>query len=169
MGMIIGGRLYRGDDGAAGEIGLLGGPWGDVREHPLSFFGATGRPEAAAAGAIIDGAQRGNPAAQKSVDPLAASIAQGLSGVVLSLNPGCVVLGGPLAQAGPILVSAVERHLQPIVLKVPEIRASGLGTEATAIGAVRAALDVIDDDLNALWLSATDGADRDTPAAAAAR
>jgi predicted NBD/HSP70 family sugar kinase len=169
MGMIIGGRLYRGDDGAAGEIGLLGGPWGDVREHPLSFFGATGRPEAAAAGAIIDGAQRGNPAAQKSVDQLAASIAQGLSGVVLSLNPGCVVLGGPLAQAGPILVSAVERHLQPLVLKVPEIRASGLGTEATAIGAVRAALDVIDDDLNALWLSATDGADRDTTGAAAAR
>ena len=162
MGIIIDGRLYRGNDGAAGEIGLQEGPWDDVREHPLSFYGATGRPEAAEASAIVEGAMRGNPAAQASIDQLAASIAQGLSGVVLSLNPGCVVLGGALARVGSLLVPAVERHLGPLVLKVPEVRASGLGREATAIGAVRAALDVVDDDLHNLWLSAAEGVDRDT-------
>jgi predicted NBD/HSP70 family sugar kinase len=158
MGMIIDGRLYRGNDGAAGEIGLQGGPWGDVRDHPLSFFGAAGRPEAVEASSIVEEAQRGNPVAQASIDRLAGSIAQGLSGVVLSLNPGCVVLGGALALAGPLLVTAVERHLRPLVLKVPEVRASGLGTEATAIGAVRAALDAVDDDLHNLWLRAAENA-----------
>jgi predicted NBD/HSP70 family sugar kinase len=162
MGIIIDGRLYRGSDGAAGEIGLQGGPWGEVREHPMSFFGATGRPEASEASAIVDGAMRGNASAQASIDRFASSIAQGLSGVVLSLNPGCVVLGGALAQAGPVLVTAVERHLRPLVLKQPEVRASGLGTEATATGAVRAALDVVDDDLHNLWLSAVASVDRDS-------
>jgi len=162
MGIIIDGRLYRGSDGAAGEIGLQGGPWGEVREHPLSFYGATGRPEAAEADAIVEGALRGNTAAVASIDKLAGSIARGLSGVVLSLNPGCVVLGGALARAGSLLVPAVERNLTPLVLKVPEMRASGLGTEATAIGAVRAALDVVDDDLHNLWLSAAERVDRDT-------
>jgi predicted NBD/HSP70 family sugar kinase len=85
---------------------------------------------------------------------------------VLSLNPGCVVLGGPLAQAGPLLLPAVERHLRPLVLKVPEIRASGLGTEATAIGAVRAALDGVDDDLTSLWLSGAESAEREPLAVA---
>jgi predicted NBD/HSP70 family sugar kinase len=161
MGIIIDGRLYRGNDGAAGEIGLQGGPWGEVRDHPMSFFGATGRPEALPADAIVESALRGNAAALESIDQLADSIARGLSGVVLSLNPGCVVLGGALARAGSLLVPAVERHLEPLVLKKPEVRASSLGTEATAIGAVRAALDVVDDDLHNLWLSAAERADRD--------
>ena len=147
MGIIIDGRLYRGADGAAGEIGVQGGPWGEVREHPLSFYGAAGRPEAAEADTIVESALRGDAGAQESIDRLADSIARGLSGVVLSLNPGCVVLGGPLARAGSLLVPAVMRHLEPLVLKSPEIRSSSLGTEATAIGAVRAALDVVDDDL----------------------
>lgn len=166
MGVIIDGRLYRGNDGAAGEIGLQGGAWDDVRDHPLSFYGATGRPEAAEANSIVEAAQRGNAAAVASIDRLALSIAQGLTGVVLSLNPGCVVLGGPLAQAGPLLLPAVERHLRPLVLKVPEIRASGLGTEATAIGAVRAALDGVDDDLTSLWLSGAESAEREPLAVA---
>lgn len=160
MGIIIDGRLYRGDDGAAGEIGLQGGPWSEVREHPLSFFGAVGRPEAAEAEAIVDGALRGSAEAQGSVGRLADSIALGLSGVVLSLNPGCVILGGPLARAGSLLIPAVERRLRAQVVKMPEVRASGLDTEATAIGAVRAALDVVDEDLQNLWLSA-EKTDRD--------
>jgi predicted NBD/HSP70 family sugar kinase len=161
MGIIIDGRLYRGNDGAAGEIGLQGGPWEAVREHPLSFYGAAGRPEAKEADAIVESARRGAAHAQASVDRLARSIAEGLSGVVLSLNPGCVVLGGALAQAGSPLVAAVENHLRPLVLKSPEVRASGLGTEATAIGAVRAALDVVDDDLHNLGLS-SERVDRDS-------
>lgn len=160
MGIIIDGRLYRGDDGAAGEIGLQGGPWSEVREHPLSFFGAVGRPEAAEAEAIVDGALRGSAEAQASVGRLADSIALGLSGVVLSLNPGCVILGGPLARAASLLIPAVERRLRTQVVKMPEVRASGLDTEATAIGAVRAALDVVDEDLQNLWLSA-EKTDRD--------
>lgn len=161
MGLIIAGRPYRGDDGAAGEIGLIGEPWSAVREHPLSLYGAVGRSEAVEAERIVAQAAEGDAAATASIDGLAATIARGLSGTVLSLNPACVVLGGPLAALGPSFAAAIERHLTPLVLVTPAVRASSLGSEVTAIGAVRAALDAVDAELQNLWLTAE-------PAAAAA-
>lgn len=152
MGLIIGNELYRGHDGAAGEIGLQGGPWDKIREHPLSFFGAAGRPAAASADAIIADALKGDTHALELVDSLASTIAQGLIGIVLSLNPACVVLGGALAEVGQLLIPAIESHIAPWCVRVPEVRASSLGTEATAIGAVRVALDAIDEDFQNLWL-----------------
>jgi len=157
MGIIIDGQLYQGQSGAAGEIGLQREYWDAVRTHPLSFYGATGRSESDAAEEIARRGAQGSPDALESVEEFARLIAAGLSGAILSFDPGCVVVGGPLARLSGLLLPALARELGPRVYRVPELFASSLGTEAPAQGAIRVALDAVDDDLRRLWLGDESG------------
>jgi predicted NBD/HSP70 family sugar kinase len=79
---------------------------------------------------------------------LADRIAVGAASVVAVLDPGCVVLGGEVGQAGgPVLAGLVEDRLSRMSPLVTEVRASTLGGAAVLRGALLTARDRAQDDL----------------------
>ncbi len=145
IAILLGGRLHRGSDGAAGEVGWLSQlAWAAVRDHPLSSSGA-GRyavdPEFLRLVAV---ARSGDERALASFDSYGRALSLGLAAVVLTLNPRCLVIGGAAAMAGDVLTMAVRRHLMTKCLVVPDVRTSRLGSESVMTGAARTSLDTIE-------------------------
>lgn len=116
-GLYLNGRLYRGTDGFAGEIGHTkafgkGRPCKCGGSDCLETW-ASGSALARSAGEIWDEtelenghittawvfeeADRGNTIAQSIIDHAAANIGLGLSNLVTLLNPSCLVIGGGVA------------------------------------------------------------------------
>ncbi len=78
------------------------------------------------------------------LDELALRIAVGVSAICVVLDPGCVVLGGEIGQAGgPELASRVERHLARLSPLATEVRAGTAGGGAVLAGAVLTAGDAV--------------------------
>ncbi|WP_307801330.1 ROK family transcriptional regulator [Actinomadura violacea] len=160
-GALIGGRLHRGRWGAAGEIGMLpelglrdttavlltgGGPGPAASGAALAGLASAG-PALDDAERVLAAAGRRDPAALEAVERLAARMSRGVAAMALALDPEMIVVGGPLAGAGAPLVGALRRHVLPLCLSPVRIEASELGDEAVGLGAVRLALDRIDEDL----------------------
>jgi len=174
-GILIGGELYRGADGAAGEIGYL--PFGGDEDasklgpgpfersagaHGFASLGraaasgadgallselAGGDPGAVTAETVFAAARRADPAAARVVSTLVERIARGVAAGVAVLNPEAVIVGGGISQAGPALLEPLERRVRELVPLPPPLVASALADEATALGAVRAAIEVADERL----------------------
>lgn len=148
VAILIDGRIHRGRDGAAGEVGWLSQlAWADVRDHPLSSSGSGRSQVDATFGRLVNSAMAGDRAASELFDGYGRALSLGLAAVVLTLSPSCLVLGGGAALAGELLVAAVREHLAPMVLRMPDIRASSLGAEAVVTGATRTSLDAIESTL----------------------
>ncbi|TDB75393.1 ROK family transcriptional regulator [Actinomadura sp. KC216] len=174
MGAIIGGRLHRGRWGAAGEVGML--PELGLRyttaalltgtdacpkaaEAALAAFasGVGDAPGAALRGAGVDHVDHADRVleaagwdaaeAKAVVERLAARMARGVAAMALALDPEMIVVGGPLVRAGDLLVTELRRRIAPLCLSPVRIEASELADEAVGLGAVRLALDRIDEDL----------------------
>lgn len=95
--------------------------------------------------ALFDAAADGSTLAQSIIDTICARLARGLAAVYLVLDPELVVIGGGLSRAGDQLLTAIERHLRPRTLVPPRLALSALGDTAVAIGALRSALDDVDE------------------------
>ncbi|MEW2289804.1 ROK family transcriptional regulator [Streptomyces sp. NPDC047841] len=79
---------------------------------------------------------------------LADRIAVGAASVVAVLDPGCVVLGGEVGQAGgAMLAGLVEERLRRMSPLVTEVRASSLGGTAVLRGALLTARERAQDEL----------------------
>ncbi|MFY1637438.1 ROK family transcriptional regulator [Solwaraspora sp. WMMB335] len=174
-GLMIGGRLHRGNAFSAGEIGFF-----DLDEKPTrlstdrmgpmeSAVGATAIAALAEAAArrrrtplrellaartdpldvspIFRCAADGDETALSVVDTVAARFARGLAPLFLLLDPDLVIIGGGVSRGGPVLLAAVERHLRPRTLVVPRLQISELGDTAVALGGVRLALDNVEESL----------------------
>ncbi|WP_433472153.1 ROK family transcriptional regulator [Spirillospora sp. CA-142024] len=163
-GVVIDGRLHRGT-GSAGEIGFIRPPGhvpdtGDgrgplertigaeaiaeqarraARRHPGSALHA-GAPDAAA---VFAAAASGDATAQRIVDEVAATFAQAIAPAVLVLAPDAVVIGGGVARAGSVLLTAVTRHLADLTLSPPAVEFSGLAEDTVLTGALCLALDEV--------------------------
>ncbi|ROR35521.1 ROK family transcriptional regulator [Kitasatospora cineracea] len=95
-----------------------------------------------AAGAVVRRAVESG--ADDFLDELALRIAVGASAICVVLDPGCVVLGGEIGQAGgPELASRVERHLSRLSPLATEVRAGTAGGGAVLAGAVLTAGDAV--------------------------
>jgi predicted NBD/HSP70 family sugar kinase len=145
-GLIIDGTLRRGYGGAAGEIGALRQiRWLDAPSH---LQNCPGRPDdispGDAAGWVFAAARAGDKAARTAVRRYVRDLAVGAAALVLTLDPQIVVVGGGYSRSADILLEPLERELGRLVLRVPEIRASTLGDESVALGALRLALDEVD-------------------------
>jgi len=144
-GVIVGGRLHRGRWGAAGEVGML--PelgWIDTTARLIGG----GRPalgSGRAAERVLVAAGEGDPDAVEMVDRLAEGMSKGVAAMVLALDPEMVVVGGALA--GERLVAELSRHVRPLCFSPTRIEMSSLGDAAVGLGAVRLALDRIDERL----------------------
>ncbi|AKN73415.1 ROK-family transcriptional regulator [Streptomyces sp. PBH53] len=108
---------------------------------PESAVGAGGVAEAVAGLA-------GELPAARFLGALADRIAVGAASVVAVLDPGCVVLGGEVGQAGgAVLAGLVEERLRRMSPLVTEVRASSLGGTAVLRGALLTARDRAQDEL----------------------
>ncbi|WP_225821900.1 ROK family transcriptional regulator [Streptomyces naphthomycinicus] len=140
----------------AGEAGL---PVPDTVDGPgvaAVVRGAVAAAEAEAAGRP-DGTPRG-AGAGRFLESLADRIAIGAASVVAVLDPGRVVLGGEVGQAGgEVLATLVEARLRRMSPLATEVRASTLGGAAVLRGALLTARERAQDDVFAPSASGTAG------------
>ncbi|MGQ4384511.1 ROK family transcriptional regulator [Streptomyces sp. SAS_270] len=170
--VVLDGSLRRGASGGTGEIGFLPVPGTTTlpsatdceggfhslagaaaiarlaMEHGLTAEPTAHEPRAAAlVREAVDGAD-GAPAAARFLDALADRVAIGAASVVAVLDPGCVVLGGEVGQAGgDVLAARVEQRLARMSPLPAEVRASALGGNAVLRGALLTARDGAQDEL----------------------
>ncbi|WP_344589156.1 ROK family transcriptional regulator [Actinomadura vinacea] len=148
VGAIIGGRLHRGRSGAAGEVGML--PELGLRDTMAALTGAPiGRfgPGEAEVEGVLAAAQLDDPEAVALLERLAARMSRGVAAMALAIDPEMIVVGGAMTRAGDRLIHELRRRVRPLCLTPVRIEASTLGDEAVGLGAVRLALDRIDEGL----------------------
>lgn len=164
-GIIIGGELYRGASGAAGETGFMVLEKTQLRndfctkgslEQRIAGEGIVaallrrleqqGRdpdtvlPAERDAEAVFALAARGDELAQAVLDETLTYFAMALTNVVAVLNPEIVVIGGALGIALADELESIAVIMQHHVPRVPKLVVSALGTTAGVYGAVAVAL-----------------------------
>lgn len=165
LGMVVGGDLYRGGTGSAGELGslLLSRP--ESGQTPVTLEDVASAPSIRKRfGQAIEGGHRsgldasadvpeifaaaaiGDAAAAAVLNEVAAAMALAMSHLCLIVDPIRVVLGGGVG-ANPVFVDAVRDHLSRLVAAPPELAASTLGRRAALIGAVSMSLRFIHESL----------------------
>jgi len=173
-GLLVGGRLYRGANGAAGEIGYL--PFTDDSpprdglgpfEHAAggSAYARHGRRAGAASGGrrllelaggdldaidaeiVFAAAAESDGAALRILDTLIKRLARGIAAAAIVVDPRTVIVGGGLSRAGEMLLLRLERELAELMPIAPRVVLSDLGEEAVALGAVRLAVQTVEDHL----------------------
>ncbi|MDG5806850.1 ROK family transcriptional regulator [Streptomyces ossamyceticus] len=108
----------------------------DTPVHPLGHAHANPDPRPSA------------DAPARFLDALADRLAIGAASVVAVLDPGCVVLGGEVGQAGgEVLAARVEARLAALSPLPTEVRPSALGGAAVLRGALLMARDAAQDEL----------------------
>ncbi|TDD11534.1 ROK family transcriptional regulator [Nonomuraea deserti] len=155
-GIIVGGKLLDGDGGYGCELGHMvvnpynGRPCGcgshgcleaEVGERAL--LDAAGRPADQfgrdAVRAVVDDADRGDPAAQEALHQVGDWLGIGVANLINLFNPGMVVFGGMLRDMYPGAAAQVRARIAANVLPVARervrLRTSALGDDATLVGA----------------------------------
>ncbi|WP_169745012.1 ROK family transcriptional regulator [Cryptosporangium arvum] len=154
-GIITGGRLLRGQHGAAGEIGFMIFPDGSPLAARAIGEPGVGRPGIEPSSiysdaAIVRGAADGDPDAIRALELVGERLADALAPVLLALDPAVVVLGTSLfalpdlATACEYVLRAAERRAPALLVDPPGWRLSTLGDDAILIGAVRFGLAAVE-------------------------
>jgi predicted NBD/HSP70 family sugar kinase len=150
-GSLIAGRLHRGYGGAAGEIGalhLLGRE--AMPEQVLSTTGTPLHPlDEEAVARVFARAREGDDRAREAVDRFLQRLVHDVAALVLALDPELVVVGGWAAGLDGVL-EPLRVELSRYCLRPPRVELSGLGEAAVATGALRLALDHVEEELFAV-------------------
>ncbi len=158
-GLILGGHLHRGADGAAGDIGHIRASDDDV----VCRCGNLGCLEASSGGGALARAlaaqgydtkvtrdvvalvRAGNTDAIQAVRAAGRQIGSVLATIVNVLNPSDIVIGGDLAGAGAELLARIRevvyRRSTALSTRELSIRASELGDNAGITGAAAMAIE----------------------------
>lgn len=165
-GVIIGGRVVAGSNGAGGELGHIiinpqetdhcgcGG-----HGHLEQYASATGivrmagkrlaaddtktklrEYSALTAKDIFDCAKEGDAVACELVDMLGRYLALALTHVAATVDPQVFVIGGGVSKAGQILIDAISRHYNDNILyalRDKEFRLAELGNDAGIYGSAK--------------------------------
>lgn len=147
-GIIIKGKLFRGSNGFAGEIGhmtvdpngepcgcgkrgcweTLVGPRAIARQvrKALESGERSSIPSLVEndlsridVSIVVQAAQTGDPVARTALEEVGAYLGIGISNLVNAFNPEMVVLGGALSLAGPFLLPVIEKTVQEHALPQP--------------------------------------------------
>ncbi|MER7817310.1 ROK family transcriptional regulator [Streptomyces sp. NPDC096153] len=150
-GSLIGGRLHRGYGGAAGEIGALHLLGRDVT--PETLLSTTGEPlhplDEQAVAKVFAEAREGDERALAAVDRFIQRLVHDVAALVLALDPELVVVGGWAAGLDGVL-APLRDELSRYCLRPPRVALSLLGEAAVATGALRLALDHVEEQLFAV-------------------
>lgn len=150
-GLLIGGELYLGAFGVAGEIGHQT----VVPNGPLCGCGNRGclealvRSDVLASGAgrssareVFEGAREGDDRCVAAVSQMAEYLGIGLANVVAIFGPDRIVVGGGVAEAGDLVLEPIRNAVRQNVTLVPtddlEIVPAEFGRFAGAVGAALA-------------------------------
>ncbi|MGW4031128.1 ROK family transcriptional regulator [Streptomyces sp. NPDC004838] len=162
-GLVMGGRLYRGPGGTAGELGHI-----TLDETgPVCRCGNRGCLETFAAaryvlpllqpshGAdltmerVVTLAREGDPGCRRVIADVGRHIAGGVAVLCNLLNPSRIVIGGPLAEAGELLLSpmreSVPRYAIPSAAAQLSVVPGALGRRAEVLGAIAVVLSEMGD------------------------
>ncbi len=168
-GLILDGRLYRGTQGGAGEIGQMGidahgrpGNFGNlgalekyagnrqIGERAIELYAAAGKP--APAGemsplALQKAAHAGDEIALALWQEIGGQIGFQLANIVWLLNPDAIVIGGGVAKAGDLVFGPIKAEIQrrcsDVLWENLAIVPALLGSDAGLIGAATLALDAV--------------------------
>ncbi|MEV0848404.1 ROK family transcriptional regulator [Streptomyces sp. NPDC049954] len=150
-GSLIGGRLHRGFGGAAGEIGALHLLGQEVT--PETLLSTTDRPlhplDERAVAEVFALARGGDAGARAAMDRFIQRLTHDVAALVLALDPELVVIGGWAAGLDGVL-EPLRRQLEKYCLRAPRVELSILGEAAVATGALRVALDHVEEELFAV-------------------
>ncbi|MBA2944648.1 ROK family transcriptional regulator [Streptomyces himalayensis] len=155
LGIVIGGQVLRGANGAAGEVARLPYPWDEGREprhEGLEEYIGVRSLLRRAAQAWQDGdgpcprtperlfalAEEGHATACAAVGRHAADVGRLAAAVAAVLDPGLIVLGGGTG-ANPQLLRGVRAELDRLSWPT-EVVSSMLGSNGTVVGATRLAV-----------------------------
>lgn len=142
-GIIIDGKIYRGANGFAGEVGhanagslLEAETTGSGRGLSRIYKRLAGRE--ADSYEIVKLARQGDSLAIKTVKISAQNLGVVIANIIEFLNPEIIVLGGGLAEEN-LIISAAKKYAKekiflPILAETPIVK-SKLGLSATALGA----------------------------------
>lgn len=147
-GSLIGGRIHRGFGGAAGEIGAL-----HLLGHeatPERLLSTTGKPldplDESAVAKVFRLAREGDQYAQQAMNRFIRRLVHDVTALVLAIDPEMVVVGG-WATGLDGLLEPLRTQLADYCLRPPRVELSALGGTAVATGAVRLALDHVEEEL----------------------
>lgn len=151
VGLVIAGQLHRGSAGAAGEIGEIHEfGWHDAAERLASAAPNPASDRNHAARQVFQAARDHDPTAVAAVEQFAADVARGLTAMALTIDPDLVVLGGGFAYAADLLLPLLGERLARSCPHSPRLEASQLGEESVGFGAVRLALDTVQQRISTL-------------------
>jgi len=165
--LIIDGKLYRGAQLAAGEIGHMSidfrgrpGPYGSIggleeyvgnvqiAERAVQRYRAAGQEKSAHECSPADlaaAANRGDPVAAKLWDDIGLELGAALASVVWIINPDTIVIGGGVAKAGDLLFNPIRREIRQRTLGLVHenlrVVPAALGNDAGIIGNAMLALE----------------------------
>ncbi|NEB78178.1 ROK family transcriptional regulator [Streptomyces sp. SID14478] len=147
-GALIGGRLHRGYGGAAGEIGALHLLGREVR--PEALLSTTDEPlhplDEPAVAKVFALARQGDERAVAAMERFIQRLVHDVAALVLALDPELVVVGGWAAGLDGVL-DPLRAELERYCLRPPRVALSMLGEAAVATGALRLALDHVEEQL----------------------
>lgn len=151
-GLVIGGRLHRGQTGFAGELGHV-----HVRDDgPLCPCGGRGCLNGYLGNALVQSVQAaydhpltlrdvldlagsGEPGPRRVLGDLGRTLGRPLADFSTLLNPGAIIVDGSFAPAVDHVVSgireAVDRYAAPVVAAALSVTPGALGEDAELLGA----------------------------------
>lgn len=168
-GIIIGGKILEGANGAAGEIGgivvnpqetesFIAGPKGCLEQYASATglvnmthktLAADHEPsvldnvEQITAKSVFDACKSGDKVAADIVEKFCAILGKGLARVSYVVDPEIYVIGGGVSKAGQALLEAVQKAFLtevPDICKRTKFTLASLGNDAGMYGAVHAIL-----------------------------
>lgn len=166
-GLILDGKLFRGSQLAAGEVGQTSidyrgpaGPYGNLgclelyvgnqqiseRARAAYAAAALSAPTPECSPRDLDAAARaGCPVANRLWEAVGTEIGAALANIVWLLNPDAIVIGGGVAKAEenlfPHIIRSVKGRCSEVVTQHLRIVAATLGNDAGAIGCAALALE----------------------------
>ena len=165
-GVIDAGRLLRGSHGGTGAMGGLELVEGVGNEDGIAKLarvwgsaalkdGHTGRirdlvgpkTNRASARYVFEAAAAGDPVAEEILDRIARRMARVLALVSSFFDPRLIVIGGAVAASATALLPAMTRELAGYVADPPRLAVSDMGKLLVPTGAVRLALDYVEENM----------------------
>lgn len=153
LGLVVGGELYRGGTGSAGELGSLVVAMPELGAVPVTLEDVASAPSirkrlgqaieegresaldlSADVAEIFVAARHNDSAAAAVFSEVVDAMALAVSHFCLIADPTRIVFGGPVG-ADQLFVEAVRDRLGSLVTVTPALMASSLGERATLIGA----------------------------------
>lgn len=146
LSAIIDGTIRRGFNGAAGNLSALPLVRWEAAIEYLHRCPAVpdGTPIDDRAEQVFAAARAGNRSAMKAVRQYVEQMALAAAVAVAIVDPQVLVVGGAFSQSADLILEPLAENLERVAGHVPELRASTLGAECVALGAVCVALEELD-------------------------